>query len=68
MILTVEAKVGKSPTVHFSHQPPPDNIEHTLTKDGNAVTKRFKITGDNLTFHRVWNSDGGTYMLCCTSN
>lgn len=68
----LEAKVGDSPTVHFtlkSDLPLPEDIKHVLTtKDGKGIPERFKIEGNDITFHKVRVTDSGIYNIHCYQN
>ena len=67
----LEAQVGDSPTVHFtvdSKPPLAEDAEHTLTKDGKAVTKRFIVKGNSVRFKKVRLEDNGVYTLSCRND
>ncbi len=65
----MEAKVGESPTLHFtvtSEPPLAEDIRHTLThEDGRTATKRFKIEKDKIIFCNVRVADTGIYAISC---
>ena len=66
------AKVGESPTIHFtvSSTPPlPEDVRHTLThEDGKTATKRFKLEKDKITFRDVRVTDTGIYSISCRND
>lgn len=49
--------------------PPLIDAEHTLSKEGGgAVTKRFKILGNRITFRKVTERDSGMYVISCCND
>ena len=67
----LKVKIGESPVVHFtveSEAPLAGDVQHTLTKDGKAVTKRFMVQNNIVKFKKVRLDDSGKYSISCYSN
>lgn len=68
----LEAAAGSSPIVTFtvtSDPPLAEDTKHTLRKcDGIAVTKRFKVESNRITFRNVRVEDTGTYVISCCND
>ena len=68
----LKAEVGESLIVHFTVESEPPLVEdaqHTLTRDGKAVTnKEFVVQGNSIKFKKVRLDDSGKYSISCYSN
>ena len=67
----LEAGVGESPIVHFTMESESslvDCAQHTLTKDGKPVTKRFIVQSNSVKFKKVRLEDSGTYTISCSND
>ena len=67
----LEVGVGESPIVHFtveSEPPLAEDAQHTLTKCGEAATRRFVVQSNSVKFKKVRLEDSGTYTISCSNN
>ena len=65
----LKVPAGSSPCVTFtvtSDPPLPEDVRHTLSKEGGgAVSRRFKVQNNQITFHDVALEDRGQYIFSC---
>ena len=65
----MEAIEGQSVSVKLNVDSDPcwgEVSNHTLMKEGSeAMTKAYKLTRDEITFHEVIVEDSGTYIISC---